>query len=127
MVDSFYETEHGLRMPERGNCLDCTVEKQVPFPNFRHFRSIFCLPLMSTFSDFFDLCLHWLSIVRETEHEIWPAYSLHFDLSRPVVPGCAGCAMAYPDFGRSINPISTHLITTGTLGFSDLPTALLSM
>ena len=39
-------------------------------------------------------------------------------------------AMAHPDFGRSINPISTrgtdyaHLITTGTPGFSDLPTAL---
>ena len=26
----------------------------------------------------------------------------------PVVPGCAGCAMAHPDFGRSINPISTR-------------------
>ena len=25
---------------------------------------------------------------------------------RPVVSGCAGCAMAYPDFGRSVNPIS---------------------
>ena len=37
--------------------------------------------------------------------------------------------MAHPDFGRSVNPISTrgtdyaHLITTGTPGFSDLPTA----
>ena len=50
---------------------------------------------------------------------------------RPVVPGCAGYAMAHPDFGRSVNPISTrgtdyaHLITNGTPGFSDLPTALL--
>ena len=40
--------------------------------------------------------------------------------------------MAPPDFGRSVNPISTrgtdyaHLITTGTLGFSDLPTVLRS-
>ena len=38
--------------------------------------------------------------------------------------------MAHPDFGRSVNLISTrgtnyaHLITTGTPGFSDLPTAL---
>ena len=45
---------------------------------------------------------------------------------RPVVPGGAGCAMADPDFGRSVNPISTRetdyaqLITTGTPGFSDL-------
>ena len=30
--------------------------------------------------------------------------------SRPVVPGCAGCAMAlaHPDFGISVNPISTR-------------------
>ena len=46
---------------------------------------------------------------------------------RPVVPGCA---MAHPDFGRSVNPISTrgtdyaHIIDTGTPGFSDLPTTL---
>ena len=29
-------------------------------------------------------------------------------LIRPVVPGCAGCAMAHPEFGRSVNPISTR-------------------
>ena len=52
----------------------------------------------------------------------------HVSVSRGVVPGCA-----HPDFGRSINPISTrgtdyaHLITTGTPGFSDLPTALLTV
>ena len=49
---------------------------------------------------------------------------------RGVVHWGAGDAMAPPDFGRSVNPISTrgtdyvHLITTGTPGFSDLPTAL---
>ena len=43
-----------------------------------------------------------------------------------VVPGGAGGA----DFDRSVNPISTrgtdyaNLITNGTPGFSDLPTAL---
>ena len=49
---------------------------------------------------------------------------------RGVVPGGAGGAMAPPDIGRSVTPISTrgtdyaHLITTGTPGFSDHPTAL---
>jgi hypothetical protein len=44
--------------------------------------------------------------------------------------GCRGCRAPPPDFGRSVNPISTrdteyaHLITTGTPGFSDLPMAL---
>ena len=31
---------------------------------FRYGRSIFCLPHRPKFSDFFDLCLHWVSIVR---------------------------------------------------------------
>jgi hypothetical protein len=49
---------------------------------------------------------------------------------RPVVPWGAGGAMAPPNFGRSVNPISTKegslfpLNNTGTPGFSDLPTAL---
>ena len=30
---------------------------------FRHGWSIFCLPHRPTFSDFFDLCLHWVSVV----------------------------------------------------------------
>ena len=57
---------------------------------------------------------------------------------RPVVPGCAGCAMAHPDFGRSVNPISTRgdrlcppnyywhtRIFRPSDGPADLPTALL--
>ena len=49
---------------------------------------------------------------------------------RPVIPGGAGGAMPPPNFVRSVNPISNrgtnyaHLTTTGTPGFSDLPTAL---
>ena len=49
-----------------------------------------------------------------------------------VVPGGAGGAMAPPDFGSSVNPISNrgtdyaHLITTGTPVFSELTTALVS-
>ena len=31
---------------------------------FRYGRSIFCLPHRPKFSDFFDLFLHWMSIVR---------------------------------------------------------------
>ena len=47
-----------------------------------------------------------------------------------VVPWCAGGALTPPDFGRSVNPISTgggaRLCPpniTGTSGFLDLPTA----
>ena len=59
------------------------------------------------------------------------SYSKYFG---PVVlalsPGVAGGATASPDFGRSVDPISTKggrlcpANNTGTPGFSDLPTAL---
>ena len=51
-------------------------------------------------------------------------------ICRGVVPGGAGGTMTPPDFGRSVNSISTrgtdyaHLIITGTPRFSDLQTAL---
>ena len=32
--------------------------------SFRYGQSIFCLPLRPNFSDIFDLCLHWVSVVR---------------------------------------------------------------
>ena len=31
---------------------------------FRYGRNIFCLPHLPNFSDIFDLCLHWVSVVR---------------------------------------------------------------
>ena len=51
------------------------------------------------------------------------------DFDRLFIRGVLG--VLWPDFGRSVNPISTrgtgyaHLITTGNLGWSDPPTALL--
>ena len=49
---------------------------------------------------------------------------------RGVVPGGAVGAMAPPNFGRLVNPITTRGVgilcppnNTGTPGFSDLPTA----
>ena len=49
--------------------------------------------------------------------------------ARGAVPGGAMAPGADSDFGRLVNPISTrgtdyvHLVTTGTPGFSDVPTA----
>ena len=31
---------------------------------FRYGRSIFCLPYLPNFSDIYDLCLHWVSVVH---------------------------------------------------------------
>ena len=36
---------------------------------FRYGRSMFCLPHRPKFSDFFDLCLHWVSVVRVSNYK----------------------------------------------------------
>ena len=46
------------------------------------------------------------------------------EIQKDSSPVGAGIAMAPPDFERSVNPISTHHITTGPPGFSEIPTAL---
>ena len=52
---------------------------------------------------------------EKTVHSIWHHVELghlglltYTDAPRPVVPRGAGGAMASPDFGRSVNPISTR-------------------
>ena len=47
---------------QRGNSLHCTAKSQSQI--FRYGRGIFCLPHRPNFSDDFDLCLHWVSVVR---------------------------------------------------------------
>ena len=62
----------------------------------------------------------------------WPIQKIWTLRGRGVVPGGAGCPMAHPDFGDQLTLFQpagggadyAHLITTGTPGFSDLPTAL---
>ena len=60
----------------------------------------------------------------------WRSRTEFYNECRPVVPGGAGGVPSTPDFGRSVNPISTKgdrlcpPNNTGTPGFSYLPTAL---
>ena len=47
---------------------------------------------------------------KNLHESLWPQVfnsNAMTSFDRPVVPGCAGCAMAHPDFGRSVSPIST--------------------
>ena len=59
--------EHGLRTP--GEEIAFSAPPKInSHPQFlRYGQSIFCLLHRSKFSDFFDLCLHWLSGVRDFE------------------------------------------------------------
>ena len=56
--------DHGLRTPGEKIFLTARPEIKSQSQIFRYGRSIFCLPNRSKFSDFFYLCLHWVSVVR---------------------------------------------------------------
>ena len=61
---------HGLRTP--GEKIAFTARPKIKSQSqiFRYGLSIFCLPHRPKFSDFFDLCLHWVSVVRGLVY--WP-------------------------------------------------------
>ena len=58
-------SNHGLRTP--GEEIAFTARPKIHSHSqiFRYGRSIFCLPHRPKFSDFFDLCLHWVSVIRD--------------------------------------------------------------
>ena len=90
------------------------------------YKCIFC---------FHSHCLLQTRIPLGLKEQLYPSSNLIFLFVCPtkfrgVVPGGAGGAMSPPDFGRSVNPISTKggrlcpPNNTGTPGFSDFPMTL---
>ena len=55
---------HGLRTPRKEIAFTAPPKIQSQSQIFRCSWSIFSLPHRPKFSDFFDLCLHWVSVVR---------------------------------------------------------------
>ena len=60
---SYCSSNHGLRTPREGIAMTARPRIQSQSQIFRYSRRIFCLPHRPNFSDIFDLCLHWVSIV----------------------------------------------------------------
>ena len=56
---------HGLRTPIEEIAFTAQPKINSQSQIFRYAQSIFCLPHQPKFSDFFDLCLHWVSVVRD--------------------------------------------------------------
>ena len=59
---------HGLRTPREEIAFTAWPKIQSQSQIFRYGRSIFCLPHRPNFSDIFDLCIHWVSVVRGYIH-----------------------------------------------------------
>ena len=73
------DTFHGLRTP--GEEINFTAWPKIKSQSqiFRYGHSIFCLPYRPKISDFFNLRLHWVSIVRRHFHSCTVAFPLCFD------------------------------------------------
>ena len=56
---------HGLRTPREQIAFTARPKIHSHSQIFRYGGSIFCLPHLPIFSDILDLCLHWVSVVRE--------------------------------------------------------------
>ena len=63
-LGSIYARVHGLRTPREEIAFTARPKIQSQSQIFRYGRSIFCLPHRPNFSDIFELCLHWVSVVR---------------------------------------------------------------
>ena len=63
----FYHLNHELRTP--GEEIVFTARPKINSQSqiSRYGQSIFCLPYRPKFSDFFDLWLHWVSVVRDLD------------------------------------------------------------
>ena len=55
---------HGLRTPREEIAFTARPKIHSHSQIYRYGGSIFCLPHRPNFSDIFDLCLHWVSVVR---------------------------------------------------------------
>ena len=60
----FNSINHGLRTPREGKAFTARPKIHSHSKIFRYGRRNFCLPHRPNFSDIFDLCLHWVSVVR---------------------------------------------------------------
>ena len=77
--------DHGLRTLRDKMTFTARPKIQSQSQIFRYCRSIFCLPHRPNFSDIFDLCLHWVSVVRgETQCYISASAGQYCPKMRPT-------------------------------------------
>jgi hypothetical protein len=64
LVTQWHGHAHGLRTPREERTFIARPKIQSQSQIVKYGGSIFCLPHRPIFSDIFDLCLHWVSVVR---------------------------------------------------------------
>ena len=79
-------SNHRLRTP--GEEIAFTAQPKIKSQSqiFMYCRSIFCLPHRPKFLDIFDLCLHWVSVVRDCSYSCFYSCSSRcVDLNQSLV------------------------------------------
>ena len=69
--------KHELRMPSEEIAFTARPKINSHSQIFRYGQSIFCLPHRPNFSDIFDLCLHWMSVLSESDQTECCIFSWH--------------------------------------------------
>ena len=78
--DTLHVGPHGLGMPREEIAFTARPKIQSQSQIFGYGLSIFCLPHRPNFSAIFDLCLHWVSVVRAlTERVLKSVISLELN------------------------------------------------
>ena len=75
---------HGLRTPREEITFTARPKIHSHSQIYRYGRSIFCLPQRPEFSDIFDLCLHWVSVVRDFTYTRGTSVPLTYTYIIPV-------------------------------------------
>ena len=75
---------HELRTPREEIAFTAWPKIQSKSQIFKYSRSIFCVPHRPNFSDIFDLCLHWVSVVRES-------WDISFTFQAYTLPNTLNC------------------------------------
>ena len=69
---------HGLRTPREEIAFTARPKIHSHSQIIRYGGSIFCLPHRPIFSDILDLCLHWVSVVRDPRHGLRSIFRTSF-------------------------------------------------
>ena len=64
LFNLFHVPTHRLGTPTEEIAFTAWQKIQSQSQIFRYAGSVFCLPYRPNFSDIFDSCLHWVSVVR---------------------------------------------------------------
>jgi len=65
-----YHFNHGLLTPGEDITLTARPKIHSHSQIFSYSQGIFCLPHQPKFSDFFDLCIHWVLVVRVLKERV---------------------------------------------------------